>query len=338
MANIKIENIKNELIRYGNANPMALQPAIMSDKILLNQFAKPLGKVKGKWTMPYVLFSNVVQAFSDKWTPFGSAQFDKKLMKNYHQKVNFPINPYDVYGSWVEDLYHEDKKPAAMPISKYIVDMLKKQIISDLDTLSITGEFDSAQVGSTTPLYGKSMHGLNKVLDLMVADTENPVFSVPVDAALAGNIVDRVTTFEKGLPDKGKVSTIFMSLEEFNEYIIQRETPANQYINFKDPRRGKSKFGRTLVGVPGLKKNRLTGWYDGNLFRLYDRKDNPATIDDVQVQDYMIKLFSQWHLGYDFAVNQYCFVETADATKHRGLNNAEQNKLFYPNQYGLTVA
>lgn len=335
MSNINVQEIKNELVRYGNANPMALQPAIMSNEILLNRYAKPLGKVKGKWTIPYVLFGNVVQAFSDKWTPFGEVQFAKKMIKDYHQKVNFSINPYDVYGSWVEDLYHEEKKPADMPISKYIVEMIKKQIISDLDGLSINGLFDANQIGATNPTYGRSMNGLNKTVDDMVLDTSNPVFSIPVDSALANKPVDRVTKFEKGLPSKGKVSNIFISLEEFNDYVEQRETPANQYINFNDPQRGKTKYGRNIIGVPGLKKGRIIAWYDGNLFRLYDRKDNPATIDDVQVQDYMVKLFSQWHLGYDFAVNQYCFVETQSATKDRGLNNAKQNNLFYPNQHGL---
>ena len=135
------------------------------------------------------------------------------------------------------------------------------------------------------------------------------------------------------MPDQGKVSTIFLSLEEFNDYVEARETPANQYIDFKDPQRGKTKYGRIIVGVPGLKKGRIIAWYDGNFFRLYDRKDNPALLDDVQVQDYVVKLFSQWHLGYDFAVNQYLFVETADASKHRGLNNDSQNKLFYPNLF-----
>ncbi|CAA0173029.1 conserved hypothetical protein [Tenacibaculum maritimum] len=335
MGKINVDEIKNEIVRYGKANPMALQPAILSREIMLNRYAKPLGKVKGKWTIPYILFGNVVQAFSDKWTPYGEVQFAKKVAKNFHQKVNFPINPYDVYGSWVEDLYEEEKKPADMPISKYIVDMVRKQIISDLDTLSISGKFDSAQVGTTTPEYGKSMDGLNKVVDEMVSDTENPVFFIPVDASLANSPVDRVTAYEKNLPTKGNISNIFISLEEFYEYVEQRETPSDKYIDFNDPQRGKTKFGRNIVGVPGLKKGRIVSFYDGNLFRLYDRKDNPATIDDVQVQDYIVKLFSQWHLGYDFAINQYCFVETADAAKNRGLNNAEQNKLFYPNQYGL---
>lgn len=331
MADINIEEIKNEIVRYGQKNPFELEAAILSRQVLLNQFAKPISKVKGEYHIPYILMGNVVQVFSDQWTEQGEIQFGKKLMKNFHQKINYPINPYKAYGSWVEELYLEDKKPNEMPICKYIVDLMAKKVISDLDDISITGVYDPAQVGSTSPDYTKTMDGLNAVVDRAVADTTNPVFFIPVDASLSANIVDRVTKFEKGLPDKGKVSTIFMSLEEFNDYVEARETPANQYIDFNDPQRGKTKYGRTLVGVPGLKKGRLIAWYDGNLFRLYDRKDNPARIDDVQVQDYKVKIFSQWHLGYDFAVNEYLFVETQDGSKKRGLNDDAKNKLFYPN-------
>lgn len=328
---IKTTEIANEIVRYGNARPTELEAAILSDSILLNRYAKPLPKVKGEWHIPAVFMSNVVQAFSDKWTPFGDINFKKKLLKNFRQKINFPINPNDIYGSWEEEMYQEDKKPNEMPISKFIMNMLTKKVISDLDLISITGKYDASQVGSETPEFTKTMDGLNAVVDRAVADTDNPVFFIPVDASLSGNIVDRVTKFEKGLPPNAKVSTLFISLEEFNDYVELRETPANQYIDFNDPQRGKTKYGRTLVGVPGLKKGRIIAWLDGNLFRLYDRVDNPARINDVQVQDYVVKIFSEWHLGYDFAVNQYVFVETSDALKTRGLNNAEQQKMFYPN-------
>lgn len=336
MSNIDISQIQKELIRYGNANPTALQAAVLSKEIRLNRYAQPLAKVKGKWTIPFILMSNVVQAFSDKWTPYGSISFGKKLMKNYHQKINFQMNPYDVYGSWIEHLYEEDKKPNEMSMSKFVMKkMLAPAIISDLDTLSITGSFDSTAVGNTSPVFGTSMTGLNEEVTEMEADSENPVFSIPVDASL--NIVDRVTAFEKGLPSRGKVSTLFISLEEFNDYVELRETPSDKYIDFNDPQRGKTKYGRNLVGMPGLAPGKIVAFYDGNLYRLYDRKDNPAKLDDVQVHDYIVKLFSQFHLGYGLAVNQYTFVETADASKNRGLNNSDLNKLFYPNQYGLTA-
>jgi len=326
--NINLDAVKNEILRYGDANPLELQATVLSKEIVLNKLNPvALGKVKGKWSFPTILMGHVVQAFSDKWTPFGMLQFATKTAKNFHQKMNFPIWPYDVYGTWLENLYEEEKTPAEMPISKYIINtVLPPAIISDLNILSVRGVYDPAEVGSLTPTFGKSMDGYNIIMDKMVADTTNPVFKIPVAANL--NIVERVTKFEKQLPME--VDFIVVSLDEFNDYVELRETPANQYIDFNDPQRGKTKYGRTIIGIPGRKSGQITAWAKGNFFRLYDRKDNPAVIDDVQVQDYMVKIFAQWHLGWDWAINQYVFVETANAADKRGLNNATQNKLYFP--------
>jgi len=333
--NIDVNAIKNEVLRYGKANPMALTPAVLSKDILLNQLAKPLSKVKGKWSFPSVLMTNLIQAFSDKWTEFGSIQFNNKTAKNFHLKVNLPINPYDVYGTWVEDLWEEDKKPNEMPISKYIVDMIGGKMTSELSNVSITGKFDPAQVGSPNPDSAKAMDGINEVVAGIASDTVNPVFFIPIDAALANDPVAKVNAFERSFPANASISNILVPLEVFQDYVEARETPSDQVIDYNAAYRKKTKYGRNLIGVPGLTK--MMAWVDGNLFRLYDRKDNPAQIDDVQIQDYAMKIFIQFHLGYDFAVNQYVFVETSDATKKRGLNNDALNKLYYPNELKLTA-
>lgn len=334
--NINIDAIKNEIVRYGNRSAFDLQPAIMSKDILLNRYAKPLSKVKGVgWSFPSVFMGNVVQAFSDTWTEYGSLQFRNKVARNYHQKVNFPIKPYEIYGSWEEYLYEEDKKPQDMPISKYIINMIAEHITSDLVNTTITGQFDPAQIGSQTPDYTKTMNGLNTLITSMIANTTDPVFFIPVDAALMNDLPARLDAYEEGLPENAKVSTVFMSLGEFQQYVKQRENLQNQPIDYKDGYRTKSRYGRDIVGVPGMTPGRFVSWIDGNLFRLYDRKDNPAQIDDVQVLDYKVKVFIQWHLGYDWAVNEYVFVETQDAAKERGLNNPALNKLYYPNELSL---
>jgi len=330
--NIDLTQIANEIVRYGNANPLALQGTVLAPSLVLNKLnPTALGKVKGKWTFPRIQVGHVVQAFSDKWTPFGTAQFAKKVARNFHQKLNFLISPYDVYGTWLEEMYHEEKNPAEMPFSKYLIETtLPPIVISDLNILSVKGVYDPAQVGSTTPVFGKSMDGINIIVDRMVANTADPVFKIPVAAGL--NVVDRVTAFENGLPEHANVDTIILSLSEFNDYVSKRETPSDKYIDFNDPQRGKTKFGRNIVGIPGLKPGRIIAWINGNFVRMYDRKDNPAKIDMVQVQDYDVKVFSQWHLGYDWAVNQFVFVETNNADDERGLNNADANGLYYPGE------
>jgi len=330
--NLDITAIANEIVRYGKQNPLELQGTVLSPEIVVNKLnPKPLSKVKGKWTFPLLLVGHVIQAFSDKWTPYGMAQFQAKIAKNFHQKVNFPVNPYDAYGSWIEEMYEEEKTPAEMPISKYIMNtVLPPVIISDLSILSVTGEYDATDVGSPTPTFGKSMDGLNKIVTDMVANTTHPVFKIPTDAA--DNIVDRVTAFEKGLPQHVKVDFIVVSMKEFTDYVELRETPTDKFIDFNDPQRGKTKFGRTIIGIPGRTDNQILAWVSGNFYRIYDRKDNPAVIDMVQVQDYIMKIFSQFHLGYDFAVNELVYVETQDADDERGLNNAEKNAMFYPHE------
>ena len=223
-----------------------------------------------------------------------------------------------------------------MPIAQYITNMIGDQIISELSVASIVSTYDATQAGSDNPDIMKIMNGLNAVTDEIVADVTNPAFLIPIDAALANDPVAKVNAFERGLPKGVKISQILVPADLFDDYVEARETPANEVIDYNAGYRKKTKYGRDLIAVPGLDK--MVAWVDGNLFRLYDRKDNPATIDDVQVQDYLMKIFVQFHLGYDFAVNQYVFVETSDATKKRGLNNADQNKLYYPTELTLTVA
>ena len=332
---INVDAIKNEVIRYGNAKPTALNPAVLSKEILLNQFAKPLAKVKGQWSFPSILMTNLLQAFSDKWTDYGTAQFNNKVAKNYHLKVNFGVNPYDVYGTWEEELYDEEKTPAEMPISKYLVEMIGAKITSELATATIISKYDATQVGSANPDLGKIMNGIDEVVNGISTDTVNPGFLIPIDASLANAPGAKVNAFERALPQGVAVSQILVPLELFFDFVEERETPANETIDYNAAYRKKTKYGRDLIGVPGL--TNMIAWVDGNLFRLYDRKDNPAQIDDVQVQDYVMKIFIQFHLGYDFAVNQYVFVETSDALKKRGLNDAEQNALYYPNELTLTV-
>ncbi len=333
MGKINVEEIKNEVIRYGNANPAALSPAVLSKEILLNQFAKPLSKVKGKWSFPSILMTNLLQAFSDKWTEHGAVQFANKVAQNFQLKVNLGINPYDVYGSWVEELYEEEKTPDQMSIAKYITAMLAGKITSELAIATIVAQYDATQVGSPNPVLAKIMNGIDAVVDGIVANEKNPAFLIPLDAALANDPVAKVNAFERGLPQNVSIKQILVPLELFFDYVEARETPANEVVDYNAAYRKKTKYGRDLIGVPGLTK--MIAWVDGNLFRLYDRKDNPAQIDDVQVQDYLMKIFIQFHLGYDFAVNQYVYVETSDADKKRGLNNAEQNGLYYPNELTL---
>lgn len=333
--NIDFDEVKKEILRYGDKHPLTIQEAILSKEIRLNRLAKTLANVKGKWSLPNFLMSNVVQNYSPKWTEFGQAQFGKKVMQNFKQKVNFPFTPAEIRESWIEYLHVEGLEPDKHPFSWFIIEELKKKIIDDLNVLSITGEYDANYNGSETPLFGTSMNGFNKVIESILNDTENPAFTIPIDAG--DNIVKKVNTFEKSLPELAgaKVQALVVSMTDFNEYVDLRETPSDKYQNNTDPERARTKFNRELIGLPGMKPGTIAAWVGGNFFRLYDRKNDPAKIDQVQVLDYDVKLFSEWTLGYDFAINQYTFISSIDGSAVRGLGDNKQNALYYSSDFRL---
>lgn len=228
---LKIDQIKNELVRYVSGNKRALQQAILSPEIVLNKHAKIATKVKGHYHAVTAAMNHVVQIFdSKKFTPYGGIEFLRKELKNYHQKVDFLLDPADILGSMFEEMYDESKKLEQKSISKLAIQMLQDKVIDDVNYLSISGKYDPLQAGSQTPVFGTSMNGLNEIHKIIAADVNNPVYSIPGDAITETNIIDVVTEFEKQLPTlmKPRIKKIFMSLNDLETYQIAYEDKFGQ--------------------------------------------------------------------------------------------------------------
>jgi hypothetical protein len=66
------------------------------------------------------------------------------------------------------------------------------------------------------------------------------------------------------------------------------------------------------------------------MIRLIDVFDKPA-ITDIQILDYIVKIFMEFWLGYDFAINELVYVAVFDGSA-RGLGNAAKNALYYDSE------
>lgn len=335
---LKTEDIRNELVRYTTHNPKLFQAAVLSDEIAINKLAKTVTKVKGHYPSVYALMGHVVQIFdSKKFTPYGEISFMKKELKNFHQKVDFVLDPAEILGTIFDDMYDESKGLQQKNISKLAIKMLTEKVIDDVNILSILGKYDAAQAGKTTPVFGSSMNGINEIHKIMAKDTDNPVFSIPGNAVTSTNILDEVTNYEKQLPThlKHRIKTIVMSLNDAEDYRLAYEDRFgdNKFQNNAT----RTRLGnRQIIGLPNLEQGTIISTIDGNFLRLIDEIDNPATITSIQVQDRILKILGEFSLGYDYAINQLVFMHTSDGAKQRGLNNAEQNELFYASEK-LTV-
>ena len=66
------------------------------------------------------------------------------------------------------------------------------------------------------------------------------------------------------------------------------------------------------------------------MIRLIDVFDKPA-ITDTQIQDYILKIFMEFWLGYDFAINELVYVAVFDGSD-RGLQVDTLNTLYYDSE------
>lgn len=327
---VNIDQILEETKRFKDQNPTILNGMIMSSEILLNKIARLVPKIRGEFATVNSLMGHVVQQFSTTWTETADVQFRGKQLKNYHQKVNFAFTPAEVIGSWIEQKYDEGVELKDKSISKHVMTMLASKVISDVNLLSVTGVYDAAQ----PTVFGKSMDGLNEIHRKLLLNTDNPCFVIPTDAIDDNNILDVVLDFEKSIPKQYKslIKNIKMSDTNAENYSLRYEDLYGKNTNFTDAKGLMTRLGkRSIISVPNMSDARIEATLEGNLVRMIDVIENPGTITDVQKLDYKIKVFGEFTLGYDYAVNELVILNSPTILV-RGLRNAILNGLYYPEE------
>lgn len=328
---MNIDQILEETKRFAAQNPTILNAAVMSNEILLNKYAKLIPRIRGEFASVNSVMGHVVQAFSPTWTETADVQFRGKQLKNYHQKVNFAFTPAEILGSWVQQKYDEGVELKDKTISKHIMTMLSAKIISDVNILSVKGVYNAA----TPTAWLASMDGLNQVHIALLANTDNPCFKIPTDAITSTNIMDVVLAYEKGIPEqyKDSIKHLKMSTTNAQNYKLLYEDTFGKNTDYAADKRNRTRLGeRPIVGIPGMNANHISSTLEGNFVRMVDVVENPATITDVQKLDYKIKVFGEFTLGYDYAVNELVIMNTSAVGAVRGLGDATLNALYYPEE------
>lgn len=332
---MNIQDVAKELNEYISNNTEVVAAGVYSDEIQLNKYCKTITAVKGKYPAFHKIMSNVVQGFSTTWQELGEASFKHKMLQNYRQKVNFPIVPDEVLNTWLAELYVEGKTKEEQPISKHILDDLMAKVIDNLDDLSQAADTSG---GDFDGVYGNSLDGIEKQRDTAIANTTHPAFKIPLNAITANNILDEFKAFERGIPSKmrKKIKYVFVSEDIALTYADAYEEAYGTTVTYTDEKTMKTpRLKFEIVGLHNVSDDFIVATPEGNLARLIDIFDKPQ-VTDVQVQDYKIKLFMDWHLGYDFIINELTYIAVFDGSD-RGLGNAALNELYYSSE-NLTVS
>lgn len=324
---MEIEDVKKELNQHLAHNPFLVPAMINSDEVTIDKHCRTITKVKGNFPAPHTILTRLVQGFKAEWQALGALEIKSKILKNYHQKVNFPIVPSEILGTYFADYYDEEKQMYTMPISQYILnEELAPQVTDDLEELSQNGVYDANNADGE---FGKSVDGIVTVVGKAEADATHPAFRIPMNALTDTNIVDEVTSFERSIPSKmkKKVKKIFMSENNKERYELDYENKFgnNSFQNDKT----KTRLGkREIVGLPNYDGDLIFATVDRNMIKLIDKIDNPPKITSIQIQDYTLKLFMEFWLGYDFWINELLFTSNYADTTY-GLGTTALNQKYY---------
>lgn len=335
MAKIEIDQVLEELGKFKKENPNILSPAIYSKSVTIDQYCNTITKVNGEFPSFSSLMSHVVQGFSSKWTEMGEIQFAAKMLQAYKQKVNFGFVPSDMIGGWLAKMNEEGKDLKDKSISKYIMDEISKKIISDLQILSLKGVRDD---NNNVKVFGKSLNGMATAVKNARENTEYPAFSIPLEPISKVNAVDVFEAFEEGLPAEALdgLKIVFCSIKAARYYKQDYKSRYGNNPTFKDGDLMVTPLYDLKIVPLNIPDDIIFTTPEWNMKKLIDLISKPE-ITDIQKQDYELKLFFEFTLNYDLAINQVCFVGNFDADSVRGLNNKEQNELFFPEEEGLIL-
>lgn len=335
MADVIIQDVAKEVNEWVANNKTVVEAGVYSDQIQLNQHCKTLTAIKGKYPQFHKILNRVVQGFEPIWQELGQIQFKHKMLQNFQQKVNFPFVPEDVLSTWLAELRVEGKTAQDHPISKHIMEELMAKVIDDLDELSQVGTYDALNASGQ---YGSSMNGIKTAIDNALVDANHKAFKIPLNAITPANILDEVKSFEKQLPKKTrkKIKTLFMSSDLAMEYADQYEQTYGTKVTYTEDGKMKTPLAKMdIVGLDYIPDNLIFATVPGNMVRLIDVFDKPA-VTKIQELDYEVKVFMDWHLGYDFLINQLLYVAVFDGSQ-RGFNDATQNALYYDSENLVVV-
>lgn len=288
----------------------------------LSAHMKVITKVKGRTPILNSTIHHVIQGFTTTWTGADKSHFKAREVLNYRLKVNYSIVPDEIEHSWLAFMNDETKPLKERMIAYYIINEdLKPRVMDDLAYLMVKGVYNAGALGT----FGNAMNGLEKIITDLLAATDRPCYKVPITALTDSNIVEQITAFERALPQsvKPKIKKIFMSKNNVESYLLDYEATygastltsiTNAVQNANGEMIVRTRLGkRQLIGLSHLADDVVFATVEGNLLKIIDTFEKPE-MTDVQIADYMVKLYFQSWLGVDFAVPEFVFIANfADA-------------------------
>lgn len=264
------------------------------------------------WRAAQASITHVVQQFVATWTPLGKATFTPITITQRHHKINVPITPADVIGTWLGEMYDQSKSPKDMPLVKYVIDMIIDKALEDRELLQVmTGEYveipEKPATGSEGQPPEKSVDGLLTILRKLYENPDTKVHFVNLGGPITeANVVDKMKLFRKSLPRELRRKPMDMLLSE-DVRGMYKDGYQTLFPNTKNEDANKDTLDYSLIRLAPV--NSLSGLNSffvtpkDNIILLRGKNDAASTFR-MQEQDYDVKIFAEWDEAYGFAVEE----------------------------------
>ena len=269
---------------------------------------------KTEWRATEAIQTSVLQQFTPKWTPKGSAKFTPITIKNFKLKVNVAITPANIVDQFIGYLYDENLTPDQMPIVAFIVNTLVlPKLLEDLELAMATGKFverTQTQDGAEGSAAEESMDGVLTILDELQQKVGNRSTWLLNGVTLTdANILASMAAVVDGIPYKYKKKAILIHADP--DLIVmygrayQAKFPNTKNQDGEMMRLDFSKLTFAPVdGFVGSKAFVITP--KENFIHLQSRNVSEAKVF-IQIQDYDVKVFMEFWKGCGFAMEEAIF-------------------------------
>lgn len=287
------------------------------------------------------IHTEVSQQFTPEWTPKGSLKFTPIRIEYRRHKINEAIKPASLLSSWLLYLYEQGKSQAEQPFIRYVVtEHILPKVLEDI-TLSMVakGKYTAVDVSQLTPGDAGSA----------AKDSMDGIETILVEGKAGTNTAAKKINFYKNAQN-----VLTMTDDQAHAYIdafadAVRGQFVNKQIEIHCAPEVLTKYQRAefkLTGVYTGKENdgsiRFTSavlvpmesMYNSpilfvtpkeNMKMLVDLSHPENCINDIQKENYDVKIFGEYSLAVGFAIAEAVFASVPDGyTPYNAVRNEAQ--------------
>lgn len=304
------------LLRQKSHTPSVARPVVTSDNV---------------YTLSLAELGEVVQPFQTKWTPKGPLEFVPNEIRLRRLKADWQGEPDELVDTWLGFLSglpaNIDRK--TWPFVRWFVEVhFKQRITHDMEKKVYGKGVYTAPTPGTAGTARMSMDGIEQILKDGLANAERPMNQLDVPAKFTGSnsfeviesIMDQV--FEHTPEAEGedfiigvepKIAKYYYRDDRNTHGANMNYNPANNLVQFSDLAGG----GMRIVPMPCLAGTGVVFATPANNF-LDVRKSASIPMPRVENVDRTVKIYTDWHEGLGFGVNELVWANTATGNSLSG--------------------